>query len=179
MKPVELYIHPSETKGAVKKVNAKIERTSPDHIRLTYTILDSDEDLAIPEGDGIRRDGLWLQTCLEFFLGRASEDSYREFNFSPGGDWAAYSFDRARQGKRQLLMPEDPKVAWRRDKKRWVLEADLMINDLPENGACNLTAVIGEKDGTKTHWAALHAPDAPDFHDPLCFSVPFPSLAKA
>ena len=179
MKPVDLYIHPSEKKGAITKVTASIERPTPDHVLLTFTIDDPKDALQVPDGKGIRRDGLWMTTCLEFFLGRASEDSYREFNFSPGGDWAAYSFDRQRQGQRQLLMPEDPKVRWRRERNTWILEAELTINDLPENGACNLTAVIEEKDGTKTHWAALHAPKSPDFHDPLCFSVPFPSLAKA
>lgn len=176
MKPVPLYQHPSEAPSKVEGVAATITRPAADRIAIRYVIQDPEEAIAVPDGEGTRRDGLWMTTCFEFFLGRASGDDYREFNFSPGTDWAAYQFDRPRQGMRQLLMPGDPSVSWRRDGDVWVLDATLFLNDLPENGSCNLTAVIEEKDGTKSHWAALHAPDRPDFHDRHCFAVAFPSL---
>lgn len=175
MEPVTLMRHDADPEGRIARVTAIIERLADDRIALRYAITDPDEALAVPPGKGERRDGLWMRTCLEYFLGRAGGDDYLEFNFAPGGDWAAYRFDRPRQGMRQLLLPEAPRVAWAREGDDWVLTADLTIPDLPANGAGNLTAIIEEVDGTKTHWAALHAPGKPDFHDPHCFAVRLPS----
>ena len=180
MKPVHLYRHPSESDGCdVTAIDATVSRPAPGRIHLRYDVTDAAHGLTVPQGEGIRRDGLWRETCFEFFLGRASEDSYREFNFSPAGDWAAYSFDRYRQGMRQLLMPSDPVISCTRTEQGWQIDVDLEVNDLPENGACNMTAVIDQAKFRKTHWAALHAPDKPDFHDPHCFAVAFPSVETA
>lgn len=34
-----------------------------------------------------------------------------------------------------------------------------------------LSAVIEEKDGTKSYWALRHPPGKPDFHHPDCFAL--------
>ena len=175
MQYVPLMRHDADPEGRIRSVTASVERLVDDRLSLTYTIRDPDRILAIPEGKRERRDGLWMRTACEYFLGRAGGDDYLEFNFSPGGDWAAYRFDRPRQGMRQLLLPEAPRVAWAREGDDWVLTAELTIPNLPANGSGNLTAILEETDGTKTHWAALHAPGKPDFHDPHCFAVRLPS----
>src|SRR5687767_9605876 len=40
-----------------------------------------------------RADELWLTTCFEAFLRPAGTPSYREWNFAPSGNWAAYDFN--------------------------------------------------------------------------------------
>ena len=38
-----------------------------------------------------------------------------------------------------------------------------------------LSAVLEEKDGTKSYWALAHPnADKPDFHDPACFAAHLP-----
>ncbi len=34
-----------------------------------------------------------------------------------------------------------------------------------------LSAVLEEKDGTKSYWALAHGGEKPDFHDPVCFAA--------
>ena len=53
---------------------------------------------AVPE----RADDLWRHTCFELFLREPEGEAYREFNFSPSGQWAAYAFDGYRTGRRSL-----------------------------------------------------------------------------
>ena len=49
-----------------------------------------------------RADGLWRSTCFELFLLDPATGGYREFNFSPSGEWAAYEFDSYRESMRAL-----------------------------------------------------------------------------
>ena len=35
---------------------------------------------------------LWQTTCFEAFLRAPGGEAYREWNFAPSGDWAAYDF---------------------------------------------------------------------------------------
>ena len=39
-----------------------------------------------------RKDELWKTTCFEAFFAAADADGYREWNFAPRGNWAAYDF---------------------------------------------------------------------------------------
>jgi hypothetical protein len=63
-----------------------------------------------------RHDELWRHTCCELFAGSAACVSnsaggpYREFNFAPSGDWAAYAFDSPRCGMRPLTLETAPCV---------------------------------------------------------------------
>jgi ABC-type proline/glycine betaine transport system permease subunit len=65
--------------------------------RLRYTLTGDLNALAIPAplppGPA---DGLWQHTCFEAFVGTAGSAAYREFNFSPSGQWAAYRFSAER-----------------------------------------------------------------------------------
>ncbi|MGD2056793.1 MAG: hypothetical protein PVJ15_08295, partial [Gammaproteobacteria bacterium] len=55
--------------------------------------------LRIPEWLAPRRaDHLWRHTCFEAFVMAGAGPGYREFNFSPSGEWAAYAFQGYRQG---------------------------------------------------------------------------------
>ncbi|WP_245653458.1 DOMON-like domain-containing protein [Sphingomonas pituitosa] len=119
--------------------------------------------IASPE----RTDGLWKTTCLELFLA-GDDGAYREFNFAPSGQWAAYRFAARREGMEPLPMPAPPRI------RLVEREAETLLHVLlPGVGTgplrLGITAVIEETDGTKSYWALRHGGDAPDFHDPDCF----------
>jgi hypothetical protein len=42
-----------------------------------------------------------------------------------------------------------------------------------------LSAVIEEKDGTKSYWALAHPPGKPDFHHKDCFALTLPAPSSA
>src|SRR5687768_10522470 len=48
-----------------------------------------------------RADELWLTTCFEAFLRPHGETAYREWNFAPSTQWAAYEFADYREGMRE------------------------------------------------------------------------------
>jgi hypothetical protein len=125
-----------------------------------------------------RADELWRSTCFELFI-RHGDGAYWEFNFSPSGQWAAYSFTGYREGMRNLMIP--PPAIRRRVRRRELVMA-VTVPLSPEIGAAhlNLTAVIEEKSGTKSYWALAHPPEGPpDFHHPDCFVLELPPPSRA
>jgi hypothetical protein len=105
-------------------------------------------------------DGLWQHTCCELFVAQPG-GGYREFNFSPSGEWAAYQFDGYRAGRRAI--ETRPEI---------VLRGGQLEVSLPEKAArIGLSAVIEEEDGTISYWALRHAPGKPDFHHPDAFAM--------
>jgi hypothetical protein len=121
----------------------------------------------IPEGEPVRADELWKTTCFEAFLRPAGGESYREWNFAPSGQWAAYDFSSTRtdmknaQAAAPYIRMED-NLTW------WALGATMAVpTDL--QWELGLSAVLEEKDGAKSYWALAHAGDTPDFHSPDCF----------
>ena len=55
----------------------------------------------------------------------------------------------------------------------WTLGATIAV-EAGKSWEFNLTAVLEEKDRTKSFWAVAHAPDKPDFHHPDCFVAKLP-----
>jgi hypothetical protein len=121
---------------------------------------------AVPE----RRDGLWATTCFELFLKPAGGDAYREFNFSPSRQWAAYRFTGYREGMEDLPLAAAPVIV--REGDRWTVTLSLPL-DGPH--LASLTAVIEEADGTKSYWALAHPTGKPDFHHADCFVLELPA----
>lgn len=124
----------------------------------------------ISAGEPGRADELWRTTCLEAFLRAEGEDAYREWNFAPSGQWAAYDFAsyRERAGNAEVAAPYlriEDNFTW------WALGATIAA----ESGVdwrLGLSAVLEEQDGTRSYWALAHAnPEKPDFHDPVCFAA--------
>ncbi len=114
-----------------------------------------------------RRQDLWEETCLEFFLGITGSGSYREFNLSPSGNWNVYLFTSYRKG-----MKEDPdfkslpfSVSNGPNSLRLSLQADLKnIVRAGESLEIAVSAVIKDKNGNVTYWALTHPGPQPDFH---------------
>jgi hypothetical protein len=115
-----------------------------------------------------RMDELWRSTCLETFLRAEDEDRYREWNFAPSGDWAAYDFSAWREGMAQANVAE-PYIRTEDNFTWWALGATIAV-DAEREWQLGLSAVLEEKDGTKSYWALAHPPgDKPDFHARDCF----------
>lgn len=112
-------------------------------------------------------DGLWQHTCLEAFVQQGDGPGYREFNFSPSGQWAVYRFDTERQRSPDDKPPwPGPALDVEQTLDTLRLLAWIPMALLPERpAAVGLTAVIETRDGRVSHWA-LHHPraDRPDFH---------------
>lgn len=139
-------------------------------------------DLVLPEpARQARKDQLWKTTCFEVFLKTASSEAYLELNFSPSFGWAAYAFDRYRQGMRPIQPRLEPEI-WRAPSEHsFHLSAEFdVLPFLPHPVLMNITAVIEEQDGTKSYWALAHPPEGPpDFHHPACFVLELPPPSAA
>jgi hypothetical protein len=119
--------------------------------------------------DPQRKDELWKTTCFEAFLRAEGETGYNEWNFSPSGDWAAYSFTGRREGMANTDVGSPPYIRMENNLTWWTLGATIAI-EADKSWQFSLSAVIEEKDGTKSYWALHHPlPDEPDFHHPDCF----------
>jgi hypothetical protein len=120
-----------------------------------------------------RAENLWQTTCFEAFLRTAGEETYREWNFAPSGDWAAYDFTAPRKGR---IEPEvaAPYIRVEDNMTWWAIGATIAV-DAHINWQVGLSAILEEKDGTKSYWALAHPEgDKPDFHDPACFAAHLP-----
>ncbi len=121
-----------------------------------------------PQGPARRTDGLWQSTCFEAFVSHGADAAYREYNFAPSSDWAAYDFDAYRAGMRDAPSMVDQSEQWRTEGE-FRLEVRALVA-LPVY-RIGLSAVIEERDGTKSYWALRHPPGKPDFHHPDCFAI--------
>lgn len=144
-----------------------------DGLGLDYTLAGEPGDLAglrlpepMPPGPA---DGLWRHTCFEAFLADAGSGAYREFNFSPSGQWAGYRFAARRTlDAAPEPSPVVPGLAWRSGPGHLRLRAQLPAGALPRGGAwrLGLSAVLEHHDGRLSYWALGHPGTHPDFHDP-------------
>lgn len=114
-------------------------------------------------------DGLWQHTCMETFVSPVQAAHYREFNFSPSGQWAAYCFsaERQRDTDAEVRRPIQPTLRMEHTSERFDLWAELPATALPPASrlCLGLSAVIETRDGHRSYWALHHPrPDRPDFH---------------
>ena len=117
-----------------------------------------------------RADDLWQATCFEAFLKNPETAGYREWNFAPSGQWAAYDFTSQRDGRTDAdvaaayIRVED-NLTW------WAVGATIAV-EADVRWALGLSAVLEEKDGSKSYWALAHSSaNKPDFHDPVGFTA--------
>ena len=124
---------------------------------------------AVPKNDApSRADDLWQTTCFELFIRRAGEPSYREWNFAPSGDWAAYDFSSYREGMSPAEIGAEPYIRLEDNFTWWTLGATIAV-EADTAWEFSLSAVIEERDGPKSYWALAHPSEKPDFHHPDCF----------
>lgn len=121
----------------------------------------------------VRTDELWRTTCFELFLADGG-GLYREFNFSPSGQWAAYAFSgyRNRIGDHEPVCP--PEIAIDSGPSVFTLTAFLAGSELDGARSASPSAVLEEERGRLSYWALRHPGLKPDFHNPACFVAPLP-----
>jgi hypothetical protein len=128
----------------------------------------------IPEAsEPERTDELWKSTCFEAFLRPLGGTAYREWNFAPSTRWASYEFSAYRENMTAAEVDAPPYVRIEDNFTWWALGATIAI-PADTNWELGLSAVLEEKDGTKSYWALAHPTKKPDFHDPGCFAARLP-----
>lgn len=154
--------------GGGLAVEGRIARQG-ERLRVEYTLHDPAASLAIPAPTPTprRRDELWQATCLELFLAVPGQESYREFNLSPSGDWAIYQLDGYRRALRSD--PAWATLPFSRHDEPGVLRLTLATTLPPELAAtaqleAALTAVLQHHDGRCSYWALRHPGPEADFH---------------
>lgn len=172
MNRVDLLPHPDTPCAVIERLCVEVDLTESG-LGLTYLLTGNLDALAIPAlALRTRREGLWRHTCCEAFLMADAGPGYREFNFSPSGDWQAYAFGAYRVGG--LLEPVvRPRIEVAREYHRLTLHVALATAMLPAGSALRigLSAVIETLDGALAYWALRHAPGKPDFHQPDTFAL--------
>lgn len=133
------------------------------HYRLTADLT----GLRLPDpAHPVEPDRLWAHSCFELFLARSGQPDYREYNFSPSGQWAGYAFSAYRERQADWLPPA-PELDWRILANCLELTAWLPGAALPagtSNLQLGLAAVLELADGRLSYWALHHPCERPDFH---------------
>ena len=172
-----LCLHPDSVCPALAAISGEILRPQAGLLVLRYELSGDIAALALPPPCAARRaDKLWEHTCFEAFL-RAPDGAYREFNFAPSTEWAAYHFTGYRKG----MAPAEqtpPRIETRRSAATYELQAHLDIGELllQPRWRLALSAVIEDRNGAKSYWALAHPPGKPDFHHGDAFAYEFPGM---
>lgn len=176
-----LLPHPATPANGITGVSVEVTHSDRDGDFLFKYIVFGADYLALPEGELPRRcDRLWDATCFELFVRPAGLEAYFEFNFSPSTQWAAYQFDRYREGMRDLALARDPRINRGFGNAGYVIEVGVDLAPFPGTTLrLALAAVIEETDGTKSYWALAHPPGKPDFHHKDCFALELGPPAKS
>jgi hypothetical protein len=171
-----LSCHPAAS--CVPEVKLTVDvRWQADLLQLTYCLLGDPAGLRLPAPvPPAAADNLWQHTCCEAFIATVDGPAYREFNFSPSGEWAVYHFDDYRQRDVAFAPAGAPAVTFAAGPDGFTLQAKLPRPLLPAGGdyQLGLTVVLEAADGSKTYWALQHAAAQPDFHLRSSFSLDFP-----
>jgi hypothetical protein len=171
---VPLQPHPSHPQSSLHELTVGIDWGTT--LTLHYALRGNMDALRIPAPAAPHRtDELWRHTCCELFITAPGIVGYCEFNFSPGGPWAAYRFDGYRSGMRALDLGA-PAIQTRATSTQLDVHVDLALASLPlldgiRELHCALTAVVEEQSGTRSFWALAHGAAQPDFHHPAGFAL--------
>jgi hypothetical protein len=169
-----LTCHPQTLSQSINTIEARVSQIHDGGMAITYSLEGQISRLFLAAKSAPRRvDGLWQHTCFEAFVSVKAALAYREFNFAPSGQWAAYAFRGYRDGG-PLPQALDPQITVRTSANRFELDALIRRESLPALPVnarllLGLSAVIEEDDGVMSYWALKHPPDRPDFHDPIAF----------
>lgn len=152
-------------------IGVKLTALDGDRLRIEYVAIGAVRRIKLPlAGSATRTQGLWQTTCFELFA-RDTGSAYREFNFAPSGEWAAYRFDDYRKDMANLPLSA-PRIERTIGERRLAVTVEIDAwAGLRNGGALALSAVIEAADGSKNYWALHHPPGLPDFHHPDCFAL--------
>lgn len=164
---LSLLAHSDYPAPGVRALQVDCQLLTDGGCRLRYRLEGDLASLRLPEPSApVEPDRLWAHTCFELFLARAGQAAYREYNFSPSGQWAGYAFSDYRQRAAGQVLPA-PILDWSRVSGALLLEARLLPEALPSGSGplqIGLTTVVELADGSLSYWALNHPTPRPDFH---------------
>jgi hypothetical protein len=177
--------HPAQPAAGVAGVDVELSIDAGGGVDLLLTIHGAAAGLRIPEPcTPAETDGLWRHTCAELFVAVAGDPAYREFNFSPSGQWAAYHFSAYRVRARRSGAVVVPRIALSRSAGRTAVAVTLPAAALPPSPRLQvgISLVLEASDGSLSYWALAHAAGRPDFHRretfrELCIAAADPACA--
>jgi hypothetical protein len=168
--------HPTTYSRWVDGIDVRIVMAEGGDLVLAFGLRGDLAHLRIPPPRTPRRaERLWMHTCFEAFIGPLDGPAYCEFNFAPSGEWAAYAFQRYREGG--MVVDVHPAIAVQHADARLDLEARILRVDrlvaLPPRGALRLglAAVVEDARGALAYWALRHPSGRPDFHHAQAFAL--------
>lgn len=166
-----LIAHPALPPRCVSRVQVRWRFLRSDELILRWRIDGAQNVVLPPLADGSRADDLWQTTCFELFLD-FGDGAYREFNFSPSGQWAAYDFTAYRERSGNAEIAVDPVVKAERGHSVIAGEVRLPVAALGGARKAALCTVIEEEGDVVSFWANAHGnAEKPDFHDRSCFVI--------
>ncbi|HET7776771.1 MAG TPA: DOMON-like domain-containing protein [Azospira sp.] len=174
-----LLPHPDYAAAPVAAIAVAAARRADGGLTLNYRLQGNLAGLRLPAAP-LDPDRLWAHTCFEVFLARGEAAAYREYNFSPTGQWAAYAFAAYRQREAGAAALPAPLLAWQGRPDGLALEVTLPAAALPAGDgplALALTAVLELADGAPgqlSYWALAHPPGQADFHHRDGFALSLP-----
>ena len=194
---VPLQLHPDSNSEGLEGIKVEIQRLRPRRLLLRFIVEGDVRQINFaPHMRDERRDELWRHTCFEAFIRVDDEPSYLEFNLAADG-WNCYHFDDYRAGMEPARIGE-PRIEGLRKLKALapgtrahltdldtldayrapflILQAHLELERRPELWVdrpwhLGLSAVIEQRNGSRSYWALRHPPGTPDFHHPDCFAL--------
>lgn len=165
-----LRCHPATPAGVALALSVQVHLVG-DELRLRYALRGEVAALRLPEpANPGPADGLWRHTCFEAFVANDGEAAYREFNFSPSGQWAAYRFSAERERdalgeSRHPVSLAAPHTVVAPDTLTLAAHVSIAAPPRGLSALCiGLSAVIEEGDGRLSYWALHHPHEHPDFH---------------
>ena len=171
-----LICHSGADTTAVENIEVALQPLPEGRLCLRYALTGNLTRIRLPKPQAPAAvDGLWEHTCFEAFIAVAGDADYREFNFSPSGQWAAYAFSNYRV-RSAWTAGQTPTIDVTQADGFLLLEAviaDLPINMTGKPFQLGLTAVIESNDGSRSYWALHHPKARPDFHHRAGFILPF------
>ena len=176
--PLTLLCHPATPAPVVRAVEAQASFLPDGSLAIAYRLWGDIARLLIPQPQpSAPKDFLWEHTCFEAFIGVRGNASYREFNFSPSGQWAAYGFFDYRKRDEAFVCKTAPVISSKQFAGRFELEAIIAPGVLPRGSGpleIGLAAVVESSDtvdGRHSYWALKHPAERPDFHHRDAFSL--------
>ena len=168
-----LTCHPQTPSQSVREIDVVVVEAKSGSLMLSFRLAGDMSALSIPDSRSPRRaDRLWRHTCFEAFVMEGEGPEYREFNFSPSGEWAVYDFRAYRDGgvsENELA----PGIVVHKSVDRLELGAEIGQGLLPHGRQLRLglSAVVEDAGGLLSYWALRHPPGRPDFHHTDAFAL--------
>jgi len=185
MTRVQLISHPATPMPSVKSLGVALSLDGDGGLEADFDCRCQAGVLRLPDAQPAEAaDDLWRHTCCELFVRAAGDAAYREFNFSPSGQWASYCFSayRIRDASRQDHSLPAPRIEFASSAAGWTLQARLAAAALPKAAAgqieLGIAAVLEAADGSLSYWALRHAAARPDFHIRESFVLRLSDLAQ-